>query len=100
MVGPTNQMESNDYLHHSQRFCSLYRFKMDISRGLNILVGPNGSGKTNIIMFFEFLSHLCTSQLGRIGLPSGDPQFQSGIARGFLGRPSTEGLPLRVKTRV
>ena len=32
-----------------------------------------------------------------LGLPSKDPQFQSGSARGFLGTPSTEGLPLRVK---
>jgi len=36
-------------------FRSLRNFKMDIRRGLNVLVGPNGSGKTNIILFFEFL---------------------------------------------
>jgi recombinational DNA repair ATPase RecF len=36
---------------------------MKIQPGLNILVGPNGSGKTNIITFFQFLSHLTTRPL-------------------------------------
>ena len=39
-------------------FRSLSNFKLELRPGLNILVGPNGSGKTNIITFFEFLSHL------------------------------------------
>lgn len=39
-------------------FRSLSNFSMQINPGLNILIGPNGSGKTNIITFFEFLSHL------------------------------------------
>lgn len=29
-----------------------------------MLVGPNGSGKTNIILFFEFLSHIASEPLG------------------------------------
>ncbi len=39
-------------------FKSLVDFKMELQPGLNILVGPNGSGKTNIIQFFEFLRSL------------------------------------------
>lgn len=39
-------------------FRSLTDFWMNINPGLNILIGPNGSGKTNIITFFEFLSHI------------------------------------------
>ncbi len=39
-------------------FRSLTNFTLDLFPGLNILVGPNGSGKTNIITFFEFLSHM------------------------------------------
>lgn len=42
-------------------FKSLKEFKLQFSPGLNILVGPNGSGKTNIVSFFEFLAHLMTS---------------------------------------
>lgn len=44
-------------------FKSLNSFELDIKPGLNILVGPNGSGKTNIILFFEFLSYLTTEDL-------------------------------------
>lgn len=44
-------------------FKSLNSFELDVKPGLNILVGPNGSGKTNIILFFEFLSYLVTEDL-------------------------------------
>jgi hypothetical protein len=44
-------------------FRSLSRFDMVINPGLNILVGPNGSGKTNIVSFLQFLSYLTTNQL-------------------------------------
>jgi predicted ATPase len=53
---------------------TLSQFKLLLNPGLNILVGPNGSGKTNIVSFFEFLSHLveqgpseATSHLGGAG---------------------------------
>jgi predicted ATPase len=39
-------------------FKSLDNFELKIRPGLNVLVGPNGSGKTNIIRFFDFLSFL------------------------------------------
>ncbi len=39
-------------------FKSLSDFYMVLNPGLNILVGPNGSGKTNVISFFEFLAAL------------------------------------------
>lgn len=39
-------------------FKSLSNFSLDLYKGLNVLVGPNGGGKTNIILFFEFLSTL------------------------------------------
>lgn len=42
-------------------FKSLKEFKLEFNQGLNILVGPNGAGKTNIVAFFEFLTHLMTS---------------------------------------
>ncbi len=39
-------------------FRSLEDIRIPLARGLNILVGPNGGGKTNILSFFEFLSKL------------------------------------------
>ena len=45
-------------------FKSLSNFELGLNPGLNILVGPNGSGKTNIVLFFEFLSKLTTNQIG------------------------------------
>ncbi|MBO1079832.1 AAA family ATPase [Roseomonas haemaphysalidis] len=37
-------------------FRSLTDFSIGLNRGLNVLVGPNGSGKTNFIEFLDFLS--------------------------------------------
>lgn len=52
-------------------FKSFDRFELTFRPGLNILVGPNGSGKTNIILFLEFLGLLTRSPLieaiGRVG---------------------------------
>lgn len=45
-------------------FKSLSKFNLNLTSGLNILVGPNGSGKTNIVLFFEFLSKLTTNEIG------------------------------------
>jgi predicted ATPase len=59
---------------HVDGFKSLSDFSLDFAPGLNILVGPNGSGKTNIVSFFEFLAHLmetdaseATSRVGGVG---------------------------------
>lgn len=45
-------------------FRSLSNFSMSIRRGPNILIGPNGSGKTNIIEFFQFLSRMMRTNVG------------------------------------
>lgn len=46
-------------------FKSLSKFSLKLNEGLNILVGPNGSGKTNIILFFEFLSQLIKNPVAK-----------------------------------
>jgi len=55
-------------------FKTLENFALDFRPGLNILVGPNGSGKTNLVSFFEFLTNLveveaseATSRVGGAG---------------------------------
>jgi predicted ATPase len=53
-------------------FKSFDRFELAFRPGLNILVGPNGSGKTNIILFLELLGLLTRSPLiEAIGLVGG-----------------------------
>lgn len=44
-------------------FKSLSNFNLNLNKGINILVGPNGVGKTNVILFFEFLSKICVTQI-------------------------------------
>lgn len=55
-------------------FKSLTSFQLSFHPGLNVLVGPNGSGKTNIVSFFEYLADLmegdaseATSRVGGAG---------------------------------
>ncbi len=55
-------------------FKTLTDFSLNFRPGLNILVGPNGSGKTNLVSYFEFLAHLmetdaseATSRVGGAG---------------------------------
>jgi predicted ATPase len=43
---------------HVDGFRSLSDFEIEIRPSLNILIGPNGGGKSNIISFFQFLSRL------------------------------------------
>lgn len=53
-------------------FKSLNNFKISLKKGLNILVGPNGSGKTNIISLFEFISHITQREVqDAVGLSGG-----------------------------
>lgn len=46
-------------------FKSLRKFSLELKPGLNVLVGPNGSGKTNIISFVEFLGLLLNNSVSK-----------------------------------
>lgn len=45
-------------------FRSLNKFSIDLKPGLNVLVGPNGGGKTNILALFSFISTLGADDIG------------------------------------
>ncbi len=75
-------------------FRSLHAFTIRLEEGLNVLVGPNGSGKTNFIDFLDFLSLFisrgasgATSHLGGLSrvfsqeaLKSSRPRLQAHIS--------------------
>lgn len=52
-----------------------------LNRGLNVLIGANGSGKTNFVRFFELLGHMMDSSKGLQNYVS-----QRGGANAFLFR--------------
>ncbi len=73
-------------------FKSLKNFELDLHEGLNILVGPNGSGKTNIVLFFEFLSKLVT-------MPVGDALTKMG-SFGFIFQKTEKGYVDSIKVKI
>lgn len=60
-------------------FRSLIDFKIDIRSGLNVICGPNGSGKTNFIDFLDFIGSVAVSGASNAISRSG------GLARVFSG---------------
>src|SRR4051794_40430479 len=76
-------------------FRSLSGFQMEINPGLNILVGPNGSGKTNIVTFLQFLSYLTNYPLadaiakaggaGAVFQKMGNGQYRKGLVATIEG---------------
>ncbi|MDT8376993.1 MAG: AAA family ATPase, partial [Mariprofundaceae bacterium] len=65
-------------------FKSLKNFKLELTEGLNILVGPNGSGKTNILSFFQFLGYLMESNVSEaISRCGGAGAVLSKVENGF-----------------
>jgi predicted ATPase len=73
-------------------FKSLKNFELELHEGLNILVGPNGSGKTNIVLFFEFLAKLVT-------MPVGDAITEMG-GFGFIFQKLEQGYIDVIKVKV
>jgi predicted ATPase len=68
-------------------FRSLQDFKIGLTRGLNVLVGPNGSGKTNFIEFLDFLSAVlsqsASTAVSRVG----------GVSRAFSTEQNKNATP-------
>lgn len=64
--------------------------KLDFNWGINVLIGANGSGKSNLISFFDMLGHIMDENLGLQNYVAS----QAGRAESFLFRGSavTPGL--------
>jgi predicted ATPase len=73
-------------------FKSLKDFELTLNNGLNILVGPNGSGKTNIVLFFEFLSKIVT-------MPVSEAITEMG-GFGFVFQKTEKGFVDSIKVKI
>jgi AAA15 family ATPase/GTPase len=68
-------------------FKSLDDFELKFNQGLNVIVGPNGSGKTNIINFIEFISFLSRDSLLEAEQEAAEPAaYSDEISSGALRR--------------
>jgi predicted ATPase len=63
---------------HVKNFKSLKDVSVDLGR-LNVLVGPNMSGKSNLIDVFRFLSRMALPASGTYGVPNAILRFGSGF---------------------
>lgn len=61
--------------------------KFDLERGLNVLIGANGSGKTNFIRFFELLGHMMDPNKGLQNYVSGRGRADAFLFRGMKVTP-------------
>ncbi len=70
---------------------SIHSLKMDLSP-INILIGANGSGKSNFISFFELLNRLYNRKLNEyIALNGGDNKFL------FKGKKETDTISFKIE---
>lgn len=80
-------MSRKDTYYCVNGFRSLLGFKINLTQGINILVGPNGSGKTNFIEFLDFMDALIRGGASNAVSQSG------GVARVFSIENFKKGTP-------
>jgi len=61
-----------------ENFKSVKRLELELSPGINVLVGPNASGKTNILEALDFLRRALIDYAGRIPYTPHIPKYWSG----------------------
>jgi predicted ATPase len=61
--------------------------KLKLNRGLNVLIGANGSGKTNFIRFFELLGHMMDPSKGLQNYLAERGQADAFLFRGMKTTP-------------
>ena len=72
-------------LHGYKSIRELENFQL--MKGLNVLIGANGSGKTNFIRFFELLGHLMDPNKGLQNYVSARGRADAFLFRGMKVTP-------------
>jgi len=90
---PVDAENIEDACFHVKGFRSLQDFNIQLTPGLNVLLGSNGSGKTNFIDFIDFMSLLVTDNVSTAVSASG------GVARVFSQETLKRKMP-RVTAKI
>lgn len=91
--GPSDPSTRSNAYYEISGFRSLHDFKICLKSGLNVLLGTNGSGKTNFIDFLDFVTTLVTRDCSSAISASG------GVARVFSQEALKRKLP-RVQAKI
>lgn len=93
VYGPVDQRSYRNALYEVDGFRSLRDFEICLTPGLNILLGTNGSGKTNFIDFLDFLTVLVNQNVASAVSSAG------GVARAFSQEALKRKIP-RIRARI
>ncbi len=91
--GPQGPALSHDAHYDISGFRSLHDFQICLKPGLNVLLGANGSGKTNFIEFLDFITNLIRHNSATAVSDAG------GVARVFSQEALKRKIP-RVTARI
>jgi predicted ATPase len=87
VYGPIDQRGLGNALYSVSGFRSLQEFEICLTPGLNVFIGPNGSGKTNFIDFLDFLTVLVNQNVASAVSATG------GVARVFSQESLKRKIP-------
>lgn len=87
VYGPIDQRGLGNALYSVSGFRSLDEFEICLTPGLNVFIGPNGSGKTNFIDFLDFLTVLVNKNVASAVSATG------GVARVFSQESLKRQIP-------
>ncbi len=70
-----------------ENFKSIKHLELELNRGVNVLVGPNASGKTNILEAMNFLYKALVEEAGKIPYTPYSPRYWSPLDLFYLKNP-------------
>ena len=93
VFGPVDPVQRHVAHYHVNGFRSLQNFSVCLKPGLNVLLGANGSGKTNFLDFLDFITNLVVSNCATAVSEAG------GVARVFSQEVLKRKIP-RVTAKI